>query len=104
MITTADAFEMAAILREELTLLPFAEERENLARTYERDAEVFETAPNLSDLRHWAPVYLQHARNLRAGLAEEATVKRIDLDGNVTDTFQTESELNGWRASQGRLM
>lgn len=33
-----------------------------------------------------------------------ATVKRIDLEGNVTDTFQTEAELAGIRAQQGDLI
>ena len=33
-----------------------------------------------------------------------ATVKRADLWGNVTDTHQTEAELNGFRASQGALL
>ncbi len=33
-----------------------------------------------------------------------ATVKRVDLFGNVTDTFQTEAELNGHKATQGRLI
>ena len=32
------------------------------------------------------------------------TVKRPDLFGNVTDTHQTETELNGFRASQGALL
>ena len=34
----------------------------------------------------------------------EATVKRVDLYGNVVDTHQTEAELNGFRPSQGRML
>lgn len=37
------------------------------------------------------------------GDAEPETVKRVDLEGNVTDTFQTEGELNGFRQTQGAL-
>jgi len=33
-----------------------------------------------------------------------ATVKRIDLWGNVIDTFKTEGEANGWTPDQGRLL
>lgn len=32
------------------------------------------------------------------------TIKRADLWGNITDTHQTEAELNGFRASQGALL
>ncbi len=32
------------------------------------------------------------------------TVKRVDLFGVVTDTYQTERELNGWRETQGKLI
>lgn len=43
-----------------------------------------------------------------AHVAERAarpfTVKRIDLFGNVRDTFQTETELNGFRPTQGRMI
>lgn len=35
--------------------------------------------------------------------AASSTVKRVDLSGNVTDTFQTEAELNGIRAQQGAM-
>ena len=35
--------------------------------------------------------------------AENATVKRVDLFGNIVDTFQTEGELNGWHATQAPL-
>ena len=31
------------------------------------------------------------------------TVKRVDLEGNVIDTFQTEAELNGIRQTQGAM-
>jgi len=31
------------------------------------------------------------------------TVKKLDIFGNVIDTFQTEGELNGWRPTQGSL-
>jgi len=34
----------------------------------------------------------------------DETIKRADLWGNVTDTHQTETELNGHRASQGALL
>ena len=34
---------------------------------------------------------------------ETETVKRADLFGNITDSHQTEAELNGWRESQGTL-
>jgi hypothetical protein len=34
----------------------------------------------------------------------EATVQRAALFGNVTDTHQTESELNGWKPRQGVLL
>lgn len=37
-------------------------------------------------------------------VASAATVKRPDLWGNVTDTFATETELNGHRLTQGRLL
>ncbi len=51
-------------------------------------------------------------KELRAQAAEmeaaldtkPATVQRVDLFGNMTDTFQTEAELNGHKASQGRLI
>lgn len=33
-----------------------------------------------------------------------ATVKRATLFDGVVDTFQTEAELNGFRASQGMLL
>lgn len=33
-----------------------------------------------------------------------STVKRVDLWGAVTDTHQTEAELNGFRATQGALL
>lgn len=33
-----------------------------------------------------------------------ATVKRVDLFGNVTDTYATEGELNGWREQQSALV
>lgn len=36
--------------------------------------------------------------------AQRATVKRGRLWGEPEETYQTEGELNGWRASQGRLM
>ena len=36
--------------------------------------------------------------------AETVTVKRVDLDGNVTDTYRTEAELNGWRPTQGAML
>lgn len=32
------------------------------------------------------------------------TVKRPDLFGNVTDTFASEGELNGFRPTQGRMI
>jgi hypothetical protein len=32
------------------------------------------------------------------------TVKRADLFGNVVDTHKTEAELNGFRATQGKLV
>lgn len=32
------------------------------------------------------------------------TVKRPDLFGGLHDTYQTETELNGWKASQGALL
>lgn len=32
------------------------------------------------------------------------TVKKLDIFGNVIDTYQTEAELNGWKAKQGRLI
>ena len=35
---------------------------------------------------------------------KRATIKRADLWGNVTDTHQTEAELNGFRATQGALL
>lgn len=35
---------------------------------------------------------------------DRETVKRPDLFGTVHETYQTESELNGWRASQGRML
>lgn len=34
----------------------------------------------------------------------ESTVKRATLWDGVTDTHQTEAELNGWRATQGALL
>jgi hypothetical protein len=34
----------------------------------------------------------------------EATVQRADLFGNIIDTHQTESELNGWKPKQGVLL
>ena len=37
-------------------------------------------------------------------LESAMTIKRADLWGNVIDTFATETELNGWRASQGALL
>ena len=33
-----------------------------------------------------------------------ATVRRATLFDGVLDTFQTETELNGWRPSQGRML
>lgn len=36
--------------------------------------------------------------------AKAATVKRATLWNGVVDTFQTEAELNGFRASQGMLL
>ncbi len=36
--------------------------------------------------------------------AQAFTVKALDIFGEVHDTFQTEGELNGWRATQGRLV
>lgn len=35
---------------------------------------------------------------------EPETVKRATLWGDVHDTHQTETELNGWRERQGRLL
>lgn len=35
--------------------------------------------------------------------ASAPTVKRVDIFGVVTDTYQTEGELNGWHAKQGSL-
>ena len=35
---------------------------------------------------------------------DRQTVKRPDLFGAVHETHMTESELNGWRPSQGRLI
>lgn len=32
------------------------------------------------------------------------TVKRVDLFGNVTDTFRSEAELNGFAVAQGRML
>ncbi|MBA2708307.1 MAG: hypothetical protein H0U59_10950 [Gemmatimonadaceae bacterium] len=32
------------------------------------------------------------------------TVKRVTLFGDVLDTYQTESELNGWRPQQRRML
>lgn len=32
------------------------------------------------------------------------TVKRVDLFGNVIDTYATEGELNGWREQQSALV
>lgn len=40
----------------------------------------------------------------RADSCGKPTVKRLDIFGQVHDTYQTESELNGWRPSQGRLL
>ena len=36
--------------------------------------------------------------------SERVTVKRVDIFGTVIDTYQTEAELNGFRAKQGRLI
>lgn len=36
-------------------------------------------------------------------VSAKPTVKRVSLFGDVEDTFQTEAELNGWRAQQGEL-
>ena len=35
---------------------------------------------------------------------QPSTVKRADLFGNVIDTFRTEAEMNGHRATQGRMI
>ena len=52
------------------------------------------------------PQQYQMADVLKSAPAAErqATVKKPDLFGRVTDTFQTEAELNGFRQSQGRLL
>lgn len=39
-----------------------------------------------------------------AEVRERATVKRVDIFGQVHDTHATEAELNGWRSSQGMLL
>lgn len=36
--------------------------------------------------------------------APAPTVKRVTLWGDVEDTHQTETELNGWREQQGKLL
>lgn len=40
---------------------------------------------------------------VHAGKVHPMTVKRIDIFGNIEDTFQTEQELNGWRERQQAL-
>lgn len=37
-------------------------------------------------------------------IADEPTVKRLDMFGAVTDTHQTETELNGWKPTQCKLL
>ena len=49
--------------------------------------------------RHTAPKSLEGAPKP----PEEATVKQARLDGGAHDTFQTEAELNGYRAGQGSM-
>lgn len=46
---------------------------------------------------------MPHMDNPLEPATAPATVKRADLFGAVTDTYQTEGELNGWRATQARL-
>jgi hypothetical protein len=33
----------------------------------------------------------------------DVTVRKLTLDGHVIDTYATEAELNGWRATQATL-
>lgn len=50
------------------------------------------------------PGYPHSLDEAQAIVAERDTVKRPDLFGNVTDTYATEAELNGWKPSQGKLI
>ncbi len=65
-----------------------------------REVKDGETSPIRQKTRWRAP-----ERPLEASTPqpERQTVKRVDIFGTVTDTYQTEAELNGIRASQGAL-
>lgn len=47
---------------------------------------------------------IEEATGIGTGTAGPPTPRRVDLEGNVTDTFQTEAELAGIRPQQGDLL
>ena len=56
---------------------------------------------------HYAPGHCRDCNDetaRRDAEADRPTVKRPDLFGNVIDSYRTESELNGWKATQGALL